>query len=292
MWKKKRNFAWKSKKMLKFISFGSGSCGNCYYLSNDEDALLIDAGVGIRRLKKYVREYGVRTSIIRGLLITHDHADHIKAAGYVSSEYNLRVFTTEKIHEGMRHNYNAIRKVDYERVVGVSKDECFELGSLRITPFDIPHDSTENVGYCIESHGEVFTIMTDVGSPTENVRKYILRSNYVVLEANYDAEMLQNGPYPVYLKHRISSGTGHLCNSQAAEVLAECFHDGLRNVWLCHLSEENNHPELARKTVEYKLRQYGIIAGKDFQLEVLRRSTPTGPWLLQESSSAPEPECP
>lgn len=266
--------------MLQFISFGSGSCGNCYYVSNGVDAVLVDAGVGIRRLKRGIATYGVRTSLIRGLLITHDHADHIKAAGHVSSEYNLKVYTTEKIHGGMRHNYHAMRKVDVERAMAVEKDVAFEMGSLRITAFDIPHDSAENVGYCIESGNEVFTIMTDVGAPTENVRKYIGRSNYLVLEANYDAEMLKNGPYSDYLKQRIMSGTGHLCNTQTAEVLAECFHEGLRNVWLCHLSEENNHPELARKTIEFKLRQYGIIVGKDVQLEVLRRQTPTGPWTL------------
>lgn len=275
--------------MLQFISFGSGSCGNCSYLTNGRDAVLIDAGVGIRRLKRFLREYGLKTNIIRGLLITHDHADHIKAAGYVSSEYNLRVYSTARIHEGMRHNYHAMRKVEPERNVDVEKDVPFELGSLKVTAFDLPHDSTENVGYCIESDGEVFTMMTDVGAPTENVCKYIERSHYLVIETNYDAEMLQSGPYPLFLKKRIVSGTGHLSNAQTAQVLADHFHEGLKNVWLCHLSEENNHPELARKTVEYTLRQYGIIAGKDFQLEVLRRGVPTGPWWLGKDYIEPEP---
>jgi len=167
----------------------------------------------------------------------------------------------------------------------VKKDETFQLGSLRITPFDIPHDSNDNVGYCIESGDKVFTIMTDVGAVTDTIREYIGRTNYLVLEANYDAEMLQNGPYPQYLKERIASGTGHLCNSQTAQVLVDCFHEQLQHVWLCHLSAENNHPELARKTVEFKLRQYGIIAGKDFQLDVLRREVPTGPWQLNSDAS-------
>ncbi|MBR3442966.1 MAG: MBL fold metallo-hydrolase [Bacteroidaceae bacterium] len=266
--------------MLQFISFGSGSCGNCSYLTNGKDAVLIDAGVGIRQLKRYFREYNVRTSLLRGILVTHDHADHTKAAGYVSAEYKLKVYATEKVHEGMVRNYHTTRKVDVEWRTNIETDAPMHLGSLSITPFVLPHDSAENVGYCIESDGEVFTLMTDVGCVTDVVRQYILRSNYVVLESDYDEEMLAKGPYPVYLQNRIRSGTGHLSNSQCAEVLAENFHEGLRNVWLCHLSEENNHPELARKTVEMKLRQYGIIAGKDFQLDVLRRGVPTGPWTL------------
>lgn len=272
--------------MLQFISFGSGSCGNCSYLTNGRDAVLIDAGVGIRQLKRYFREYNVRTSLLRGILITHDHADHVKAAGYVSSEFRLKVFATEKVHEGMLRNYHTTRKVDAEWRVNFEKDETFRLGSLSITPFCLPHDSAENVGFCIESDGEVFTLMTDVGCVTDVVKQQIGRSNYLVLEADYDEEMLEKGPYPIYLQNRIRSGTGHLSNAQCAEALAENFHEHLRNVWLCHLSEENNHPELARKTVEYKLRQYGIIAGKDFQLEVLRRGVPTGPWILGAKSES------
>lgn len=266
--------------MLQFISFGSGSCGNCSFLSNGRDAVLIDAGVGIRQMKRYFREYGVNPQLIRAILITHDHSDHIKAAGYVSAEYRLKVYATAKVHEGMMRNYHTTRKVDAEWRTNLIEDETIQLGSLSITPFVLPHDSAENVGYRIVSDGEVFTLMTDVGDITDVVRQHIADSNYVVLEADYDEEMLAKGPYPIYLQERIRSGLGHLSNAQCAEALAENFHEGLHNVWLCHLSEENNHPELARKTVEYKLRQYGIIAGKDFQLEVLRRGVPTGPWTL------------
>jgi len=266
--------------MLTFLSFGSGSCGNCYYLGNDEGAIFIDAGVGIRRIKRNMKEYGLNFSDIRGILITHDHADHIKAAGQISKEYNIPVYATEMVHQGMNGNFHAQKPVDADKKRVIVKDTEFELAGFRITPFAIPHDSLENVGYCIR-HGETtFTIMTDVGTATDTVKEYILQSNYLVLEANYDVEMLRGGKYPVILQDRIMSGTGHLSNHQAAQVLAECFHERLKYVWLCHLSEENNHPELARKTVECHLRSFGVIAGKDFQLEVLRRLIPTGPWQL------------
>lgn len=266
--------------MLTFLAFGSGSCGNCYYLGNDEGAILIDAGIGIRRLKRHMKEYGLSFANVKGIIVTHDHADHVKAAGYVSQEYGLPVYATELVHKGMSGNYHATKKIDADKVRIVEKECEFELAGFHITPFPIPHDSAENVGYNIRYADEAFTIMTDVGMVTDVVKEYIQKSNYLVLEANYDEEMLRNGKYPKMLQDRIMSGTGHLSNHQAAQALAECLHPDLKYVWLCHLSEENNHPELARKTVEMHLRSFGIIAGKDFQLEVLRRLIPTGPWQL------------
>jgi phosphoribosyl 1,2-cyclic phosphodiesterase len=151
-----------------------------------------------------------------------------------------------------------------------------QLGVFRITPFSVPHDATENVGYQIEAEGVVFCIITDAGCITDEMKDYITRADYLVIEANHDVEMLLQGPYPQHLKDRIKSKTGHLSNKDCAVAIAENMKEGLKHVWLCHLSEENNHPELARKTVESVLRQYGIVVGKDIQLEVLKRKTPSG----------------
>ena len=267
---------------MKFVSIGSGSSGNCYYIENDEAAILIDTGVGIRRLKRSMKEYGLSHSKLGGILITHDHADHVKAAGHVSHEFDLPVYATELVHQGIEKNYHSQKKIEADKRVTIEKEKTFHLAGFDITAFALPHDSTENVGYCIEYGGVTFTIMTDVGAPTDTLLKYIGRSNYLVIEANYDEEMLRGGKYPKVLQDRIMSGTGHLSNHQAAKALSDTFHPDLHHVWLCHLSEENNHPELARKTVEFHLRSFGIIAGKDFQLDVLRRTTPTGPWTLDE----------
>ena len=125
-----------------------------------------------------------------------------------------------------------------------------------------------------------FCIVTDAGEITDEIKCYISRANYLVIEANHDEEMLSKGPYPVHLKRRIMSATGHLSNADCGKAIAENMSESLRYVWLCHLSEENNHPELARKTVETVLRGYGIVAGVDFQLEVLKRKTPSGAFLL------------
>ncbi|MBQ0046362.1 MAG: MBL fold metallo-hydrolase [Prevotellaceae bacterium] len=265
---------------LTFFSLGSGSCGNCYYLATDDDAIIIDCGIGVRRFKKHMLEYGMKISKIRGMLVTHDHADHIKSAGKISSEYNIPVYATELVHEGIDRNYQASVKVQQDNRHVIEKDETFNIGPFSITAFYLPHDASENVGYFIEVEDYKFCIMTDVGDATEAVKEHIGMSTHLILEANYDNEMLNQGRYPYILKERIASGRGHLSNNKCANALAENFHENLKYVWLCHLSEENNHPELARKTIETTLRSFGIIAGVDFKLDVLRRKIPTGPYIL------------
>lgn len=267
--------------MLRFISFGSGSSGNCYYLFTETDSLLIDVGVGIRTLKKHFHNYGLRFEDVHNILITHDHADHVKSVGSLSNDYHLPVYTTRKVHSGIDNNYCVRKKINGANVHVVEKGVPFVLGEFRITPFGVPHDSTDNVGYQVECGGVTFCLITDVGHITDEMKAFIGRANYLVLEANHDEEMLQQGPYPQYLKDRILGPNGHLSNTSCGKALAENATAALRHVWLCHLSEENNHPELARKTVEQILRSYGIVAGKDFMLEVLKRKTPSEIYTLK-----------
>ncbi|MBR5988733.1 MAG: MBL fold metallo-hydrolase [Prevotella sp.] len=266
--------------MLRFISFGSGSSGNCYYLSTATDGLIIDIGVGIRTLKKQFREYGISLNSVRHIFVTHDHADHIKSVGSFSHDYHVPVYATRLVHQGIDHNYCVQRKVAEDMKMVMETNKPVQVGEFLVRSFPVPHDASENVGYEIQVEGVTFVIITDMGSVTEDIKEAISRANYLVIEANHDIEMLKNGPYPEYLKKRILSGSGHLSNTDCGHALAENITEGLRHVWLCHLSEENNHPELARKTVETILRSYGIIPGKDINLEVLRRKTPTGIYEL------------
>ena len=257
--------------MLRFISFGSGSSGNCYYLYTETDSLMIDVGVGIRTLKKQFHNYGLRMQNIGHVLITHDHADHVKSVGSISRDYGLEVYTTDKVHVGIERNYCVRCKISPDLVKIVEKEKTFTLGEFIITPFGVPHDSADNVGYRIVCGKITFCLMTDIGHVTDEMKSYISDADYLVIEANHDEEMLLQGPYPQYLKQRISGEKGHLSNRNCGIALAENVSEKLRHVWLCHLSEENNHPELARKTVEQVLRNYGIIVGKDFLLDVLKR---------------------
>ena len=266
--------------MLKFVSFGSGSSGNCYYLGTATDGMLIDIGVGIRTLKKNARDYGVRLNTVRHVLVTHDHSDHIKSVGVFCCEYHVPVYATAKVHCGIEHNYSVQRKVPADMKRTVAPGEALTIGSFIVTPFAVPHDASENVGYQIDVEGVSFVIITDVGVVTDEVRQRIANAHYLIIEANHDVEMLQNGPYPAYLKKRILSENGHLSNVDCGQAVAENMTERLRRVWLCHLSEENNHPELARKTVETILCSYGVIPGKDIELEVLKRKIPSGVYDL------------
>ena len=167
-------------KMLKFISFGSGSSGNCYYLFTETDGLIIDIGVGIRTLKKQFKDYGLSLSSIHYVLITHDHADHIKSVGSISHELMLPVHATAKVHTGIERNYCVQRKLKPEMKCRIVAGEPLELGDFRVTPFSVPHDATDNVGYQIEAEGITFCIITDAGSITEEIGTYISDRKSVV----------------------------------------------------------------------------------------------------------------
>ena len=261
--------------MLKFLSFGSGSSGNCYLLYTGTDCLMIDCGVGIRSLKKHFHNYGLQLSMVHNVLITHDHADHVKSVGSISGDLHLPVYTTEDIHRGISRNWCVRRKIDSQLAKNLVKGKEIMIGAFRVTPFGVPHDSTDCVGYSIECGGIRFTLVTDCGHITEDIAHYISISNYLVIEANHEPEKLEAGPYPRHLKKRISGPDGHLSNEACAKALVENASPALRYVWLCHLSDENNHPELAKKTIEAVLRDSGIIAGKDFMLDVLKRKIPS-----------------
>lgn len=262
--------------MFKFISFGSGSSGNCYYICTEEGGIMIDVGLGLRTIKKYFHEYGIPVDDLHDIIITHDHADHIKSVGTLSRKLDIPVYATSLVHTGIDNNYSVRCKVDKERRKTIEKGRTFELNGMKITPFDVPHDSSDNVGYKIEHGGKVFCLMTDVGHLTEEMEQMIQQANYLVIEANYDDLMLEVGPYPRYLKDRIKSGNGHLSNAKCADGLIENYSPSLSHIWLCHLSEENNHPELARKNIKQALMDNGIDVDTVVKLDVLRRRVPDG----------------
>lgn len=268
--------------MLKFISFGSGSSGNCYYLFTDNGGILIDVGVGLRALKRQFCDYGLNYfGGFDNILLTHDHADHIKSVGSLSKKFNIAVWATKEVHAGVDANYSVKCKLVRDNRRYIIKGVPFVIGDMHITPFGVPHDSRDNVGYMIECDGVVFSLLTDVGHITDEMRLVIQNSNYLVIESNYEPKMLAEGPYPLYLQQRISNGHGHLSNQQCAKTLAENYTPKLKHVWLCHLSEENNTPDLAFKRVEEGLLEANIPVGKQLKLDVLRRKLPTGVFNLE-----------
>lgn len=267
--------------MLKFLSLGSGSSGNCYYLTTGNTSILIDAGIGIRVLKKTLKSFDIEIDRIDAVFVTHDHADHIKAVGNLANDYGKSVYSTERVHAGINSNYCMTSKLTEEHVRIIQKDVPLQLGDMVITPFDVPHDSSDCVGYQVQAGDVVFCLITDAGHVTSIMEEQVSKANYLVLEANHDEDMLMMGTYPAYLKGRIRGDRGHLCNKESARLIAEHATPVLKHVWLCHLSEENNHPELARKTVEGLLRSFGIIPGVDFELDILKRKSPSDLYELK-----------
>lgn len=263
--------------MLRFISLGSGTSGNSYLLMTDSDNLMIDAGIEMPLLEQHFHSLPISLSSVKRILLTHEHVDHTKSAGEVSQKYDIPVYAISSVHEGINANQRIKDKIPTDKQIPIKKEEALQFGDFLITPFAVPHDcpSGDTVGYKIQFDNLTISIITDCGFITERIGEVISESNYLVIESNHDSEMLMSGDYPETWKEKIASEGGHLSNMQCAEALINHATPELRHVWLCHLSEENNHPELARKTIEGELRKYGIVVGTDFQLDVLKRKQPS-----------------
>lgn len=255
-----------------FFSLSSGSCGNCYYLGNSGYGMLIDAGLGPRVIKKRLAEHGIELSSIHGVLITHDHYDHIKSAGMMAEKFNIPVYATDAVHRGIRKCPLVKNDIVGKNKRVIQKETPFVMEDFRITAFEVPHDSADNVGYFIEFGNHKLTLATDIGNITPVMATYIDKAHHLIIESNYDEEMLRTGRYPYQLKERIKNGRGHLSNRQTAEFLAQHCPPQLKNLWLCHLSGDNNTPELALEATRESMKDQGIRIGGDIRLDVFRRN--------------------
>lgn len=261
--------------MLKFMSLGSGSCGNCYYFETEEGAFLIDAGLSPRMIKNRLLTQGLTLDKVKAIFVTHDHADHVKSVSRLSERLDIPVFATELVHEGIHCNLGVKPKLKKQYIRLIRNNHRFSMFGLKFTPFHVPHDSRDNVGYYLEGDGFSFALMTDIGHVTDEMEYFIRKTNYLVIEANYDKQMLLDGPYPAYLKQRILSGDGHLCNEATAATIVKNYHRGLKRIWLCHLSGNNNSPTAAYKAVSESLREHGVKVGEEVIVETFMRKEPS-----------------
>ena len=266
---------------LIFRSFASGSSGNCYYLGTKYSGVLIDAGISARTIQKHLREMDLDFRNIMAVLITHDHADHIRAVGTLGEKVHLPIYATPLIHSGIDKNYGVKEKLKTSRRF-FEKETEWDLNGMTINTFTIAHDSTECIGYVIDYMGQRFMIATDCGSPSETMAECIRTTNHLVIEANHDEQLLLNGLYPTYLKERILSPKGHQSNATCAELLRKNYHEGLKNVFLCHLSQENNDPLVAYATVHDALEEAGAVVGEDVFLKTLSRTEPSRVYELTD----------
>lgn len=244
---------------LRFISFGSGSSGNCAYLGAPSCGILIDAGVDNNYVVAQLAMNAINPATIAGILLTHDHSDHVRYAYALLRRFrHMKLFATPKAMTGLLRRHNMSRRIkDYHHPF--YKEFPFNIGPLTVTAFETSHDGTDNSGFYIEGFGTSFVITTDTGTITARADNYIRQASHLMIESNYDAHMLRTGPYPERLKARIASTIGHLDNADTARYLASvCTSTKLRTVLLCHLSHENNTPAIALSTIRDALDNAGI----------------------------------
>lgn len=259
--------------MVRFMSLSSGSCGNCYYLGTEKGGILIDAGVSLRRLKKVLQEYDLDMDSFSAVLVTHDHLDHIRHLGSFCKRLSKPVYTTQTIHSALaRHTFTAPTIGPCRRVL--EEDVWNDIAGMKVRYFVVPHDATQTVGYAIEVEDHRFVIMTDIGRMTDEAVGFARQADTVVVESNYDMDMLMSGPYTYELKMRIVQGCGHLSNDECAGAIRRFWHDGLKNIFLCHLSENNNTHELAYRSASGALKEMGVAKGSVY-LYCLPRQYPS-----------------
>lgn len=231
---------------IKILPFGSGSTGNSVYIEIGPYHLLVDMGIGFRKIRDTLFLYDRDISSIEAIFVTHGHYDHIKSAKAIANHVSCDVYCDSSA-------LYPIRDISARRVV-IEPYEMFEpLEGLYVTMFSLPHDYVHTNGYIFEYEDKKVGYVTDCGKMNDTILSYLYGSDVVILESNHDVEMLKNGPYPKQLQDRILSKFGHLSNKEAAETIEKLYDKGTRNFLLAHLSLQNNTPEIALKTAQEKM---------------------------------------
>ena len=249
---------------MKIVNLGSGSKGNATLVASETTKILIDAGLPISEIETKLIYLGVSPQNINGILVTHEHGDHIKSVGMFSKKYGTPVFAHANEWESLNLKTKGIAEENKQSFL----DDDFYIGDLTISSFKLSHDATMCVGYSVFCDGAKFSIATDLGVCPASVVEKLKGSNVVLLEANHDERLLANNEnYPYILKRRILSSKGHLSNRASADVISQLV-GGTSQIILGHLSEENNSPSLAYNSIKAFLAEKGIIEGENIFIDV------------------------
>lgn len=238
--------------MLKCCSLYSGSTGNSFFIQTEDTKLLIDAGVSCKKIENALASIDVSPKDIDAVFITHEHIDHTKSVGMLSKKYGLPIYTNNDTWQALLNSNNNLSNVD---IHFFDNDKTFEFKDLSIHPFSTPHDAANPCGFNIFKDKKKISIATDLGHMSTNIIKNLENSSFLMLEANYDSNVLKYSTYPYLLKKRIAGPKGHLENCITGQTIAHLINSGLKNALLIHLSKENNFPELAYKTVVEELQK-------------------------------------
>ena len=256
---------------MELCSIASGSSGNCIYAGTDDCHLLVDAGISGKRIEAGLNEIGLKTCEMDGILVTHEHIDHIKGLGVVARRYGIPMYMTAGTRDWILRS-KALGEVDESLFRTVKAEENFAIKDLEITPLAVSHDAAEPVAYRMRQGMKKMAVLTDLGTWDERLVAELQGLDALVLEANHDVRMLETGVYPYPLKRRIMSDRGHLSNEHSGQLLGLLLHDHFQTVMLGHLSKVNNYPELAREAVKLEIDQgEGPYRGSDFPIQVAER---------------------
>lgn len=247
---------------MKFCSLYSGSTGNSLFVQGNETKILVDAGVSAKKITEALSSLDVDIKEINAIIVTHEHIDHIRSIGTLANKYNIPIYANLGTWNGI-DNEKSVAKIEKKNYFKIGEE--FEIGDLRINSFSTSHDAMDSCGFSIEHDGKRISIATDLGEMTNEVKESLKKSKFVLLESNYEPEVLKACSYPYILKTRIAGSRGHLSNKDAGKTVSELINFGLENVMLGHLSKESNFPELAYRSVANELFQNGI---KDNEIEI------------------------
>lgn len=260
---------------MDFCTIVSGSSGNCTYAGTERTAVMIDAGVSGKRIEQGLYSLDRKPEEISGILVTHEHSDHIAGLGVMARRYHIPIYATPGTARFIL-GCKSLGRIDPSLIHYIHEDERFSIGELEIEPFRISHDAAEPVGYRITDGKKSVAVATDMGSYDDYTVTHLQGLDGILLEANHDINMLEVGPYPYPLKQRILGERGHLSNELAGRLLCDILHEDLGAILLGHLSKENNYAALALATVISEIRMgcEGVDAD-ELPIEVAGRDEPS-----------------
>lgn len=260
---------------MRMCSIASGSSGNCIYVGSDTTHLLLDAGISGKRIESGLCNLELTGRDIDGILVTHEHSDHIQGIGILSRRYEIPIYATEGTIAAMR-KMKSLGDVPEELFSVVKADQKMTIKDLTINPMRISHDAADPVAYRVNYGKEKIVVCTDIGCFDEYTVECLKGADVLLLEANHDVNMLQVGPYPYPLKRRILGDRGHLSNENSGKLISRVLHDDVKKIFLGHLSKENNLPELAYETVRLEITMGdNPYKADDFNIQVAKRDEPS-----------------